>query len=386
MTEIAFSLAQTFSDIAAYECFLRVVKRAEPIAMDVTVCNSGRVVGIVGCSTPETLRFAAVQWRLPSMTPAHVADVTRTGHRSRDLTDAPPRQAVAAPFFQHFAIGPDPSVVVTRNSKAMLTRNCKNHFHQTARTPPPRRFLSSSSANAFLIEANPGTANGKLGGPPFWKLFFQSGSGRGQCSISHGPRDISPLARHVTSLIRNTVRRKNSSRSLTREGKGTKLSPSPKEREPRWCGGQTTRLPPRRTGFYSWRGHSRIFASGNRWVSGISWGSPAPPPHSGPAPYSTRFTLIGSQDLDVKSSPNLFTYSLFVCRTPMSVMKMTMEQRRNERVGETEIPEKTRRPTASSGTIPTCENPVTRPGVKPCSPWWEASKLIAQPPRPPRRK
>ncbi|KAJ8895189.1 hypothetical protein PR048_000514 [Dryococelus australis] len=50
--------------------------------------------------------------------------------------------------------------------------------------------------------------------------------------------------------------------------------------------------------------------------------------------------------------------------------------------GKREIPEKTRRPTASSGTIPTCENPVTRQGVEPGSPWWEASVLIAQPPRP----
>ncbi|KAJ8892991.1 hypothetical protein PR048_005572 [Dryococelus australis] len=29
------------------------------------------------------------------------------------------------------------------------------------------------------------------------------------------------------------------------------------------------------------------------------------------------------------------------------------------------IPEKTRRQTASSGTIPTCENSVTRPGIEP---------------------
>ncbi|KAJ8877521.1 hypothetical protein PR048_021976 [Dryococelus australis] len=45
--------------------------------------------------------------------------------------------------------------------------------------------------------------------------------------------------------------------------------------------------------------------------------------------------------------------------------------------GKLEIPEKTRRPTASSGTIPTCENPVTRSGIEPGSPWWEASVLIA---------
>ncbi|KAJ8893087.1 hypothetical protein PR048_005670 [Dryococelus australis] len=45
--------------------------------------------------------------------------------------------------------------------------------------------------------------------------------------------------------------------------------------------------------------------------------------------------------------------------------------------GKREIPEKTRRPTASSRTIPTCENPVTRPGIEPGSPLWEASVLIA---------
>ncbi|KAJ8881299.1 hypothetical protein PR048_017780 [Dryococelus australis] len=32
--------------------------------------------------------------------------------------------------------------------------------------------------------------------------------------------------------------------------------------------------------------------------------------HSGAAPYSPRFTLIGSKILDVKSHPNLFTHSL----------------------------------------------------------------------------
>ncbi|KAJ8893510.1 hypothetical protein PR048_006108 [Dryococelus australis] len=39
--------------------------------------------------------------------------------------------------------------------------------------------------------------------------------------------------------------------------------------------------------------------------------------------------------------------------------------------GKRETIEKTRRPTASSGTIPTCENPVTRPGIETGSPWWE---------------
>ncbi|KAJ8894804.1 hypothetical protein PR048_000111 [Dryococelus australis] len=42
---------------------------------------------------------------------------------------------------------------------------------------------------------------------------------------------------------------------------------------------------------------------------------------------------------------------------PMRVIYMSMEQHRNERAGETGDPEKTRWPAASSGMIPTCENP-----------------------------
>ncbi|KAJ8869197.1 hypothetical protein PR048_030769 [Dryococelus australis] len=44
--------------------------------------------------------------------------------------------------------------------------------------------------------------------------------------------------------------------------------------------------------------------------------------------------------------------------------------------GKWKIPEKTRPPSSSSNTIPTCENPgVTRPGIEPGSSWWEASRL-----------
>ncbi|KAJ8868995.1 hypothetical protein PR048_030541 [Dryococelus australis] len=44
---------------------------------------------------------------------------------------------------------------------------------------------------------------------------------------------------------------------------------------------------------------------------------------------------------------------------------------------------KTRRPAASSATIPTCENPgVTLPGIKPGSPRWLASSLTTTPPQP----
>ncbi|KAJ8897718.1 hypothetical protein PR048_003068 [Dryococelus australis] len=69
---------------------------------------------------------------------------------------------------------------------------------------------------------------------------------------------------------------------------------------------------------------------------------------------------------------------------PMRMIGVSMEQRRNEGAGKWDIPKKTHRPAASLDTIPTCENPgVTRPGIEPGSPWWEASTLSAQPPRPP---
>ncbi|KAJ8878521.1 hypothetical protein PR048_019099 [Dryococelus australis] len=69
------------------------------------------------------------------------------------------------------------------------------------------------------------------------------------------------------------------------------------------------RLPPRRTGFNSRRGRSRIFARGNRagrcrWSVGFLGGILfLPALHSGTVPYPTRFILIGSQYLDVKSHP-----------------------------------------------------------------------------------
>ncbi|KAJ8880585.1 hypothetical protein PR048_017055 [Dryococelus australis] len=46
------------------------------------------------------------------------------------------------------------------------------------------------------------------------------------------------------------------------------------------------------------------------WLAGILGDLPSSPPvNSVAAPYSTRITLIGSQDLEVKSQPNLFTHS-----------------------------------------------------------------------------
>ncbi|KAJ8884613.1 hypothetical protein PR048_016470 [Dryococelus australis] len=62
---------------------------------------------------------------------------------------------------------------------------------------------------------------------------------------------------------------------------------------------------------------------------------------------------------------------------PMRMDEVNMERHRNEGAGKREITEKTRRLSALSGTIITSENPVTRPGIKPTSPWWKASKHIA---------
>ncbi|KAJ8890870.1 hypothetical protein PR048_010379 [Dryococelus australis] len=53
----------------------------------------------------------------------------------------------------------------------------------------------------------------------------------------------------------------------------------------------------------------------------------------------------------------------------MKVIGVSMEQRRNEKRGGGEIPEKTRRSAASPGTFPTCENPgVARLEIEPGSP------------------
>ncbi|KAJ8878114.1 hypothetical protein PR048_022581 [Dryococelus australis] len=73
----------------------------------------------------------------------------------------------------------------------------------------------------------------------------------------------------------------------------------------------TTRLPPKRTWFDPRRGHLRISACGDRWLAGFLGGLPFLLLfHLGAAPYSRRFTLIGSQDVDVMRRPNLFPHSL----------------------------------------------------------------------------
>ncbi|KAJ8890888.1 hypothetical protein PR048_010397 [Dryococelus australis] len=134
----------------------------------------------------------------------------------------------------------------------------------------------------------------------------------------------------------------------------------------RWLSGYTARLPPRRTGFNPRPpSHSEIFASGNRAGRCLCSASflgdlPFPPYfHIGAAPLSFHFTLINSHDVVFKSRPNITTQAVGGAR---------MKGR-----GKRESPEKTRLPTTSSGTIPTCENPVTRPGIETSSQWWEAS-------------
>ncbi|KAJ8877706.1 hypothetical protein PR048_022161 [Dryococelus australis] len=68
---------------------------------------------------------------------------------------------------------------------------------------------------------------------------------------------------------------------------------------PRWRSGQTTRLPPIRTGFDSQRGRSQILA----WDLSLALAIRR-------CYYSPRFTLIGSQELNFKSCPDVFTHSL----------------------------------------------------------------------------
>ncbi|KAJ8881166.1 hypothetical protein PR048_017639 [Dryococelus australis] len=68
------------------------------------------------------------------------------------------------------------------------------------------------------------------------------------------------------------------------------------------------------------------------------------------------------------------TFSKSTCRKE----RMNMERHWNDERGD--IPEKARRPASSTGTIPTCEGPVTQPGIEPGSSWWEAGVLTTQPP------
>ncbi|KAJ8869229.1 hypothetical protein PR048_030801 [Dryococelus australis] len=112
-------------------------------------------------------------------------------------------------------------------------------------------------------------------------------------------------------------------------------------------------------------------------ISGKPWGTEIRTAGPGFEPGSSRVTTAPFRSVDgygvapeCKSGGN------------GSSARKAADQRRLKERGKREIPEKIRRPTASSGTIPTCENPVTRPGIEPGSPWWKAGRLTAQPPWP----
>ncbi|KAJ8871066.1 hypothetical protein PR048_027370 [Dryococelus australis] len=103
----------------------------------------------------------------------------------------------------------------------------------------------------------------------------------------------------------------------------------------RWSSGQTSRFPPRRPGLESRAGMTMIFARGKfggrcRWSVGFLGDlpfHPNPSLHYGAAPYSPRFTLIGSQDLAVKSRPNISTH----CRSWQYTGPVAQSKKRHHR-------------------------------------------------------
>ncbi|KAJ8890648.1 hypothetical protein PR048_010157 [Dryococelus australis] len=202
---------------------------------------------------------------------------------------------------------------------------------------------------------------------------------------------------------------------------------SNKSKGPRWYSGQTIRLPSRRTAFDSWRGRPnfcmRKLCRTIQLVGGFSWGSPTLLHTHLASPSSALNTLScmyilghrGHLFIDCCGSWNPVAIRVFDSAThneatrmliisslaesaagnvlradvpmtcvqvkqfltprPTRVTEVSMEKCQNEGTGETGDPEKTRRPTVLCGTIPTCENPVTRPGIEPGSPWWKATRL-----------
>ncbi|KAJ8879957.1 hypothetical protein PR048_020578 [Dryococelus australis] len=94
---------------------------------------------------------------------------------------------------------------------------------------------------------------------------------------------------------------------------------------------QTTRFPPRRTGIDSRRVRSRILACGIRagrcrWPACFLGDLPFPRPlNFGAVPYSLHFALVVSQDLYVKSCPNLFALFTHFVFDSKSVKKLRMD-------------------------------------------------------------
>ncbi|KAJ8867475.1 hypothetical protein PR048_031277 [Dryococelus australis] len=153
---------------------------------------------------------------------------------------------------------------------------------------------------------------------------------------------------------------------------------------------QTTRLPPRRTGLDSRRGPlpgfshvgnfklvimqddaadravgdviqdvgGNVIQDGRRDAIQDDGCVPVSPTHA--CPLRIYFRPLGLFRVVRKASH----------RKPMRMIDMITEQRRNERVGKREIPEKTHLPMTSSGTILKCENPERNgPGIESGSPW-----------------
>ncbi|KAJ8873353.1 hypothetical protein PR048_026987 [Dryococelus australis] len=147
----------------------------------------------------------------------------------------------------------------------------------------------------------------------------------------------------------------------------------------------TARLPPKRSAFNPLPGHSGFShvgivpyeAIGRRVFSGISRFPTISFPRCS---ILASVTLIGSQNPAQISSITL-TNTKYCLLKPTRVKLWFAGNAKLK--DPPPPPEKTRRPAASSGTIPTCENPgVTRPEIEPGSPRREASSLTAQPQRP----
>ncbi|KAJ8893540.1 hypothetical protein PR048_006138 [Dryococelus australis] len=126
-------------------------------------------------------------------------------------------------------------------------------------------------------------------------------------------------------------------------------------------------------------------------VGGSSRGYPASPaPSFRCRSIFTSIALIDSKDLAIYSLLCVISqyqeYKAgrgtaeddYFLKRPMRTIEVSIEQRRNARKGgNSRSPRKPTDQRQSSGTIPTC-----RPGrgIEPGSPWWEASRLTAQPP------
>ncbi|KAJ8879799.1 hypothetical protein PR048_020407 [Dryococelus australis] len=140
------------------------------------------------------------------------------------------------------------------------------------------------------------------------------------------------------------------------------------------------------------------------FVGGFSQGSPvSSAPSFRLCSIFNSITLIGSQDLAVKSRPNLFTHgartkvarcpfeseeiwtalNIEVLRADDLAIEASMEQRRNEGAGETgDIRENSPTNGIVRHDSHMRKSGVNRPGMEPELPCWEASRLTAQSPWP----